>query len=118
MRPTFDEQLTGADRLLRHAESDPGLAPGTAELIRNARRLISRVNAAWPAAATFLRHDNVRMATLLGIEAPGSTDLATAAERNEHLRTLLVERIHELPPGPARTEIGTYLRERVAADPT
>jgi hypothetical protein len=118
MRPTFDEQLTGAERLLRDAESDPDLAPGTAELIRNARRLISRVSSAWPAAATFLRHDNERMAALLGIDAPVSTDLATAAERNEYLRTLLVERIHELPPGPTRTEIGTYLRERVAADLT
>lgn len=118
MRPTFDEQLTGADRLLRDAQADPDLAPDTAELIRNARRLIGRVNAGWSTALPFLRRDNDRMAALLGVEPPTGTDLASAAAGNEELRGRLAARIHELPPGPDRTAIGVYLRERAAADPT
>lgn len=119
MRPTIDEQLGGAARLLRLAEDDPEITPAVAELVRNARRLVERVGVSWSGASAFLREDNVRTAALLGeAVAPGDDDLAAAAARNEELRASLTRRIHELPAGPERAAIGAHLRARVAADPT
>jgi signal transduction histidine kinase len=119
LRPTIDEQLGGAARLLRLAESDPEASPGVAELARNARRLVERVASSWSVTLPFLREDNDRIAALL--DEPhftDSSDLAAAAARNEDLRARLARRIHALPPGPDREAIGAYLRARVAVDPT
>ncbi|GAB2983494.1 hypothetical protein LWP59_17515 [Amycolatopsis acidiphila] len=118
MRPTIDEQLTGASRLLRLAEADPEIAPGVAGLVRNARRLVEQAGTAWSAALPFLRKDNARVAALLGVDEPGTTGLAETARRNEELREELSRRIRALPPGPERAAIGSYLRSRVDADPT
>lgn len=122
MRPTIDEQLSGATRLLRLAEQDPEITPSVAELVRNARRLVDRVGTSWSAALPFLRDDNARTAALLGIDEPGpndpTADLTGAAARNEELRAGLSRRIQELPDGPDRAAIGAHLRARVAADPT
>lgn len=122
MRPTIDEQLDGASRLLRLAEEDPGISPAAAELVRNARRLIDRVSTSWSAALPFLQDDNATVSALLGSDASGTAngegDLAAAAARNEELRAALTLRIQELPAGPDRAAIGAYLRARVAADPT
>ncbi len=120
MRPTVDEQLAGAARLLRLAEAEHGIADGVAELVRNARRLVDRVAATLsPDTLEFLEADNAEMAALLGEPAPGpADDLTTAAARNEELRASLTRRIRELPDGPDRAAIGAHLRARVAADPT
>jgi hypothetical protein len=121
LRPTIDEQLGGAARLLRLAESDPEAPPGVVELARNARRLIERVASSWAISLPFLRADNYRMLALLGIDEPhsaDSVDLAVAADRNEALRAQLTRRIQELPPGPDREAIGAYLRARLTVDPT
>lgn len=118
MRPTIDEQLAGAARLLRLAEAEAGMTPGIAELVRNARRLVDRVASSWSAALPFLREDNARTAALLGLDEPGSADLAEAAARNEQLRGELCDRIHRLPAGDERAAIGAHLRARVDADPT
>lgn len=122
MRPTIDEQLDGASRLLRLAEEDPGISPAIAELVRNARRLVERVGTSWSAALPFLQADNAQAAALLGLDASETADsgreLAAAAARNEELRAALTDRIRELPAGPDRAAIGAYLRARVAADPT
>ncbi|TCK25202.1 hypothetical protein [Pseudonocardia endophytica] len=119
MRPTIDEQLGGAARLLRLAEDDPEITPEIAELVRNARRLVQRVEGSWSQALPFLVQDNASTAALLGEDEPGEeTGLAGAAARNEDLRASLTSRIHELPDGPDRAAIGAHLRARVAADPT
>ncbi|MFR9805025.1 hypothetical protein ACL02T_22475 [Pseudonocardia sp. RS010] len=119
MRPTIDEQLRGAARLLRRAEEDPETTTGVAELVRNARRLVERVDTSWGPALSFLRDDNARTAALLGTAVPDDAgDLAGAAATNEHLRAALTERIRTLPAGPERAAIGAHLRARVAADPT
>lgn len=118
MRPTIDEQLAGAARLLRLAEADPGTTPAVAEVIRNARRLVERVGSSWQSSEPFLCEDNVRIAALLGVEPPGTVGLEPTARRNEELRSELARRIRDLPHGPERAAIGTYLRARVDADPT
>lgn len=124
MRPTIDEQLTGANRLLDLVEQDPALPPGSAELVRNARRLISRVAGSWSRAMPFLVEDNARLASLLGIESdsPAATDPTSVAVRNEELRGELSRTIRELPTDPqgqiTRAAIGRYLLDRVANDPT
>lgn len=118
MRPTIDEQLDGATRLLRLAEAEPEITPAVAELVRNARRLVERVGGSWSSALPFLREDNARMAALLEQSEPGSADLPAAAARNEELRASLTRRIHELPDGPDRAAIGAHLRARIASDPT
>jgi hypothetical protein len=122
MRPTIDEQLDGAARLLRLAEEDPEATPAVAELVRNARRLVERVGTSWSTALPFLRADNAQTAELLGVNEPGTedatADLAAMAARNEELRAELTRRIRQLPAGPDRAAIGEHLRARVAADPT
>ncbi|MFE7422212.1 hypothetical protein [Rhodococcus sp. NPDC057529] len=124
MRPTIDEQLAGADRLLGLVETDEQLSPGSVELVRNARRLIGRIAGSWSTALPFLVEDNARLAELLDVEPDESvpTDLTSAAARNEERRAELANRIRELPSDAqgraTRSEIGRYLRGRVAADPT
>lgn len=119
MRPTIDEQLSGAARLLRLAEQDPETPRAVAELVRNARRLVDRVGTSWNSALPFLTDDSARTAELLGLpEPPAARDLTTAATRNEELRAALSRRLRELPAGPERTAIGAHLHARIAADPT
>lgn len=118
MRPTIDEQLAGAVRLLRAAEADPGITVEAAEAVRSARRLVDRVGGSWRSAEPFLRDDNARTAALLGVEEPETAGLDGAAARNEELRAELSRRIRELSAGPERAAIGAHLRARVEADPT
>lgn len=124
MRPTIDEQLAGAGRLLDLVESAGDLPAGSAELLRNAQRLIRRVATSWSTTLPFLVEDNARLTALLHHEPTddAATDPTLAAERNDELRGSLARLIRELPgdaEGRARrAEIGRYLRRRVAADPT
>lgn len=114
MRPTIDEQLAGAARLLRLAETDPDVTPEVVEHVRNSRRLVERVAGSWSAALPFLRDDNARTAALLGLPTPPAEDLAVAAVHNEELRDALAARIRQrLEPGD-RAAIGAHLRARVA----
>jgi len=119
VRPTIDEQLSGAQRLLDLVESSGDLSPGSAELLRNAQRLIKRVTTSWSTTLPFLVEDNARLAVLLHKDPAADPD---PAARNEELRGALARLIRELPrdaDGRARrAEIGHYLRRRVAADPT
>jgi hypothetical protein len=136
MRPTIEEQLDGVQRLLGLATADPALSCETAELLRNAQRLVARVAGSWATTLPFLVEDNVALAELLGPDAqsgetgvPGAapsdvdpTDVAAVVARNEALRAALSRLVHDLPDCPAgrarRADIGRYLRRRIAADPT
>ena len=131
MRPTIDEQLDGVARLLTLATADPALSPETSELLRNAQRLVARVAGSWATTLPFLVQDNARLVELLETEAPSALNGAAdstggefhaAVARNEALRGALAQLVHDLPDSPAgrarRAEVGRYLRQRVAADPT
>ncbi|HEY2207064.1 MAG TPA: hypothetical protein VGH99_21605 [Pseudonocardia sp.] len=143
MRPTIPEQLDGAMRLLDLVEGDDGLSAGSAELLRNAGRLLKRVRASWEPMLPFLVEDNRAMDELLAGIAPllpglaadldGSPpdpappdplppDPAAVSRRNVELRALLARAIRELPRTPAglaaRTRIGSYLLGRIEIDPT
>lgn len=119
MRPTIDEQLAGAQRLLDLVAASGDLSPGSAELLRNAQRLITRVGTSWSTTEPFLVRDNAELAALLGREVGATTD---PAARNDELRGALARLVRELPADAGgrarRAEIGEYLRRRVAADPT
>lgn len=69
MRPSFEEQLTGASRLLSLAKNEP-TADGVAELVRNARRLVDHVTGACAVAGPFLCGDNAELAWLLNADDP------------------------------------------------
>lgn len=125
MRPTIDEQLAGAQRLLELVETTGGLPTESAELLRNAQRLIRRVATSWSTTLPFLIEDNARLTALLQQEPAvdaAITDPMLAAARNNELRGSLARLIRELrgdAEGHARrVEIGHYLSRRVAADPT
>jgi hypothetical protein len=146
MRPTIDEQLAGARRLLDLVAADPGLSPASAELLRNADRLLRRVGTSWATTLPFLVEDNATLTDLLArlaplLPAPAATatpaattapdpvavarpdlDVAVVAARNTELRALLARAVRELPRTPAgataRAEIGDYLTRRVESDPT
>jgi hypothetical protein len=136
MRPTINEQLDGAQRLLRIVEEDEGLSPASREVLGNAARLLKRVHGSWASVLPFLVEDNAELAALLDglaalvpglsrdVDAPPGRDfdVVAAAERNAALRALLARAIRELPRSPnglaARRRIADYLRTRVEIDPT
>jgi hypothetical protein len=115
MRPTIDDQLGGADRLLDLVAADPGLGDGSRELLVNARRLLRTVRRSWDRVVPFAEADNARMTELLGEAAPPDVGKGPL-ERQEELRAALAAAIPDLDDG-ARAEIGRYLRERVEEDP-
>ena len=129
MRPTIDEQLDGAQRLLRIVEGDEGLSAGSREVLGNAVRLLRRVRGSWASVPSFLADDNAELTALLAglgadasvAEPEGDLDVAAAAERNAALRQLLARVIRELPSTvegrAARERIGDYLRKRVQIEP-
>lgn len=77
MRPTPDEQLAGARRLLESAMASvasaagPSVAPATAvagpvrETLLNVQRLLDQVGRSWAALPGFYAADNAALATLL-----------------------------------------------------
>src|SRR4051794_38492762 len=134
MRPTIDEQLDGAQRLLRIVEGDEGLSAASREVLGNAVRLLHRVRGSWASVPSFLLDDNAELAALLSRlhdVVPGLTqvapdldpdlDVAAAAEHNTAQRELLARAIRELPRTAegqaARERIGDYLRTRVQIEP-
>ncbi|MGW4488497.1 hypothetical protein ACWEOE_32210 [Amycolatopsis sp. NPDC004368] len=136
MRPTIDDQLHGAQRLLDAVATDPGLSRDSREQLANVRRLLTQVGRSWSVLLPFYTADNLTMAQLLTrCVAAGSplaaevarvtqpvesgTDVHRAAERNAELRSLLSRVIARLPAGaPARREITEYLIRRVETDPS
>jgi hypothetical protein len=122
MRPSVDERLQGAERLLADAAADPALSAATADLLANAMRLVQQVSSTWSAMLGFYVADNAKMHGLLGSEAedPG-LDVARAEQVNERLRAELAQVITGLPRDAdgrsARAKILTYLRERTDISP-
>ncbi|MGW9263776.1 hypothetical protein [Gordonia sp. KTR9] len=117
MRPTIEEELAGATRLLRLAETCE--QPGAGELARDARRLIGWVSASWHQALPFLVEDNQRLTSLLKVPpATAVADLDDAIAVNDQLREQLCEGIRNNAVGLDRVEVLQYLRARIAADPS
>jgi hypothetical protein len=128
MRPTIEEQLDGALRLLGRAATDEGISAESEALLGNARRLIARVRASWATVLPFLLEDNARLAALLELPPPEDpatdlvADLVAAERRNRALRAALTEVITAAPHTAEelanRARIARYLRQRIAADPS
>ncbi|WP_326837306.1 hypothetical protein VSH64_20830 [Amycolatopsis rhabdoformis] len=136
MRPTVDDQLHGAQRLLDAVAADPELSRDSREHLANVRRLLTQVGRSWSALLPFHTADNLTMAELLTRWAPAGTALAEeisqatqpvetgfdptrAAERNAELRALLSRVIADLPrTGAGHREITEYLVRRVETDPS
>lgn len=130
MRPTIDEQLDGARRLIDVAETESEISPSSMEALTNARRLLTQVRRSWAALLPFYLADNARLSALLARAgrpvADGdvlrSDDVVAQADRNTVLRSTLAEVIAELPDTPSddglQAAITAYLIARVDADPS
>ncbi|MEV6899925.1 hypothetical protein [Amycolatopsis sp. NPDC051372] len=132
MRPTIEDQLHGAQRLLDDVAGDPELSRDSHENLANVRRLLKQIGRSWSELLPFYINDNATMAQLLtrhahdlGIPAaaePAGYDVAQAAQRNAELRALLSRVITNLPATTdgtaARREITEYLVRRIEADPS
>jgi hypothetical protein len=126
MRPTVDEQLAGALRLLTSARADSSLTEETAELLANAQRLVHRVAGSWDTTLSFLLEDNAALQRFIDGAGPTKIDavptVATAAERNALLRQSLAESIRAMAADDGRraglVDIGKYLQQRADRDPT
>jgi hypothetical protein len=140
MRPTIEDQLRGAQRLLEDVEADSALTRDSVETLTNVRRLLKQVTRSWSSLLPFYTEDNAAMARLLvryaqsigperaadiaAATVPVDTgyDVAAAAARNAELRSLLSRVIAELPRTPdgdaVRRGITGYLARRVEADPS
>lgn len=140
MRPTINDQVSGALRLLDELGSGAELSPASLDSLDNVRRLLKQVGRSWAALPGFYSADNGELMSLLerarpvvsagltgriGATAAGDgavgTDIVASARVNAELRGLLSDVLRELPAdadGRAlRRQIGDYLRRRVAADP-
>ncbi len=95
MRPTPEDTLTGAERLLRVVLEEGQLPPDASATISDVVRMVGQARKAVAERPAFLEQDNDR------------------------LRELLSELIRELPEGEAgpRERIRSYLEERTAATP-
>lgn len=94
MRPTPEDILDRAERLLRTALDEDPLPADTSATVTDVARMLTQARRAVAGRPTFLAEDNDRM------------------------RTLLAELVHELPAGSAaREKVRAYLADRAAADP-
>ena len=129
MRPTVDEELDGALRLLDTVVREEQVSAGGRDRLRDVERLVRRVRGSWSAILPFLVEDNATLVGLLhklGTDVPPDpepgVDITAVAARNEQLRERLSATIRVLPAPPegddARVRIGTYLQRRVDTDPT
>ncbi|MEW2503347.1 MULTISPECIES: hypothetical protein [unclassified Amycolatopsis] len=130
MRPTIEDQLHGAQRLLDDVATDPELSRDSHENLANVRRLLKQIGRSWSELLPFYLNDNATLAQLLtrhdvelpAAAEPGGYDVAEAARRNAELRALLSGVITNLPDTPdgtaARREITEYLVRRIEADPS
>lgn len=129
MRPTVDEQLDGAMRLLDAVAREETLSASGQDRLRDAGRLLRRVRSSWSTTLLFLLGDNAALHQLLGElgadlapEPDPGVDVAQAAAANDRLRQHLSAAIQALPAPPdgqdQRDRIGRYLQRRVDTDPT
>ncbi|QRP50254.1 hypothetical protein [Amycolatopsis sp. FDAARGOS 1241] len=127
MRPTIEDQLSGAQRLLDDVATDSGLSQDSRENLTNVRRLLTQIGRSWATLLPFYAQDNAALTRLLtrhGVpvadDEPAGYDLAAAATRNAELRAHLSHVITNLPPDgtAARREITEYLIRRIATDPS
>jgi hypothetical protein len=94
MRPTPEDVLDGAGRLLTGVLEEDALPADAAAAVTDAVRMIKQARRAVAGRPAFLAEDNDRM------------------------RALLAELVHDLPAGsPARGRVRSYLADRTAADP-
>ena len=94
MRPTPEDILDGADRLLRATLEENALPADAAATVTDVARMLRQARRAVEGRPAFLAEDNDRM------------------------RALLAELVHDLPAGsPSRERVRSYLADRVAADP-
>lgn len=95
MRPTPEDTLAGAERLLRELLADGELAGTAAATVEDVARMLKQARRSVAEAPAFLAADNDR------------------------LRDLLAALVRDLPATDtaSREQIRAYLLERVAADP-
>ena len=94
MRPTPEDVLDGADRLLSAVLQDHALPADASATVTDVVRMLRQARRAVAGRPSFLAEDNDRM------------------------RALLAEIVHDLPAGSAaRHRVRSYLADRVAADP-
>lgn len=95
MRPTPEEILAGADRVLRAMNDEHDLPAEAAATLADVLRMLGQARRAVAERPAFLDADN------------------------ERLRALLAELIRDLPAGDAasRERVRTYLSERIEANP-
>lgn len=137
MRPTPDDALLGADRLLEAMVAEHDLPADVIASVVDVRRMLKAVRTTWAVRLPFLLADNARLVDLLTElrpKAPATLtadfeaqlnpaaptlDPAETERRNEDLRTLLSRLIRELPTddATARARIHTYLVERTDLAP-
>ena len=140
MRPTVDEQLAGARRLVELVAAEAALPEASVARLTEAARLLRRVEASWASVLPFLAADNAATAELLaelssqlpeefrpsiGAELAARTpepercelDVAAASARNRRLRALLADAVPRLGPD-GRRRVARHLRRRLELDPT
>ena len=140
MRPTVDEQLAGARRLVERVAAEAALSGASAARLTDAARLLRRVEASWASVLPFLAADNAATAELLAelsgqlpeeLTAPIAAelaartpepgrcelDVAAASARNRRLRALLADAVPLLGPD-GRRRVARHLRRRLELDPT
>lgn len=95
MRPTPEDTLAGAERLLRDLLADGDLPAPAAATVEDVARMLKQARRSVAEAPVFLAADNDR------------------------LRELLAALVQDLPEddSASREQIRSYLLERVAADP-
>ena len=94
MRPTPEDILDGADRLLRAVLEEEALPADAAATVTDVARMLRQARKAVAGRPAFLAEDNDRM------------------------RALLADLVHDLPAeSPSREQVRTYLADRVTADP-
>ncbi|MFI5611992.1 hypothetical protein [Amycolatopsis sp. NPDC051903] len=126
MRPTIEDQLSGARRLLDDVAADAGLSRDSRENLTNVRRLLTQIGRSWAALLPFYVEDNATLTRLLtrhGVPVPDDEptgfDVAAAATRNAELRAHLSHVVTNVAPGTeARREITEYLVRRIETDPS
>lgn len=132
LRPTTDDALEGAERLLRSLVADSELAAENADPVL---ALLAQARSSSTTRLPFLDQDNRALLALLGAlrtslpEALAADitsrlvcsapllDVAEADRLNAALRDLLAQAVRALPVGADRERIRLYLLDRVEREP-
>lgn len=132
LRPTTDDALKGAERLLRSLVADGDLMAENADPVL---ALLAQARSSWTTRLPFLDQDNRALLALLGElrtslpealaaditsrlgSAAPLLDVAEADRLNAALRDLLAQAVRALPVGADRERIRLYLLDRVEREP-